>query len=402
MSLTITAGGSSIEFGVTAGYALMGEVTRTFTNARRIVRDVAYGSLNPYVDTLVTGEIEWTLSNVRVAGADAAALASLLSGLNDILTAAGTVTDSLGGATVTWERNPSLPILPNRTQHVEARSAWEGTITFYTTVTGAGAAAAALLTDEAMTSPSVVDLGTVTGDAPAPLAIDVNAGWDTGANGMRDCVLALVETTTLANYLYQAEDAGGWTVVTDADAQPDAADNAARTNSATWDDLAFGPVTAGTWRVFARAHREAGKSGYIALSEDGATSYQRTRITSSNYRLYDLGEFISDGVIDLHLLGMGTDYVTLDYVLLVPSAACVHYSYDGADHVDSWQATDAPTLTLASSASLPGARYMTGAQLYCPAAPRGLLVACADYSGGEPEAAVVVDASYVPQFYSWA
>ena len=203
-------------------------------------------------------------------------------------------------------------------QHVEARSAWEGTITFYTTVTGAGAAAAALLTDEAIASPSVVDLGTVTGDAPAPLAIDVNAGWDTGANGMRDCVLALVETTTLANYLYQAEDAGGWTVVTDADAQPDAADDAARTNSATWDDLAFGPVTAGTWRV-ARAHREAGESGYIALSEDGATSYQRTRITSSNYRLYDLGEFVWDGVIDLHLLGMGTDYVTLDYVLLVPS-----------------------------------------------------------------------------------
>ena len=119
-----------------------------------------------------------------------------------------------------------------------------------------------------------------------------------------------------------------------------------KTTSTTWDDLNFGAIAAGRYRVVARAHRQAGASGYLALSEDGANAYQVTALTGEDYHLYDLGEFVADGVVHLHVLGKtDTGQVNLDWVCLFP-VETAYVLYDCTDwHVDSWQIGDVCSLT---------------------------------------------------------
>jgi hypothetical protein len=392
MTLTLTAGGASIAFGTTTGYGLYGEVARRFTAARRVVRDVPYGPSNPFVDALVTGEIEWTLSAVRVTGTGPDDLALLLKNLNAMLTVAGTVTDGLsGGATaVTWTRNPSLPLLPGRTQHLEARSVWEGDVTFYTTVMGY-AAIAGLVADSAV-SPRIATLGSLVGDAPAPLDTIVSADWDTTANGIRDCVVAVCDTGTLSDYVYPATGASGWAT----------SSGAHRTNSATWDDDDYGAVPAGRWRVFALAHRENAETGYLSLSDDGADALQSVALTTINYRLYNLGEWISTGIEHLHVLGKGSDYSWVYRLVLVPATNYTSYAYDDGGSVAVWTLGAAPTFTMDDATVIPAVKYMTGGRLFAKTSGQYLLVSCADQAGSDLSPSVTLDVDYTPQHYTWA
>lgn len=403
MSITISDGINSIVFGATAGFHLMGDATVKATGGARIVRDVARTPQNPFVDCQNGGELEWTLP-VRVAGSSADDLADKLKDLNAILTAGGTLTDQLasGSTAIVYVMNPTHPIRPNRTQHVESRSAWDGDLVLYTTVT-ATETPTILYTDEALTLPALLDLGALDGDAPAPLSIDVNAGWDTAANGMSRCFIAVVPGgAVIADYLKQAEDATGWTLCTEGEAGPGGANNAKKLDSVAWDDLYFGVIPAGRYRVLARARRTTSETGYLGLSEDGTTAYQTTTLNAATYRVVDLGEFAADGSLGLYLLGKGSDFVYVDWLLLCPIEDGLA-SFDCTDwHIDSWQLGDVLTLTGQGGTIHAAAKYMTGSRLYAPCSTHQLLIAAGDESGSEEAPSVAVDVAYTPQHYTWA
>lgn len=400
MTIGITDGTNVVTFG-SGGFGIIDEVTIRANEARRIVRSIPRSPANPFVDAQAGGELEWSIP-LRISGTSADDLSLKIRTLNAILTAGGTLTDKLhgGSTTISYVLNPSLPIRPNRTRNSEARSSWEGELTLFTTAVATGSPVT-LYTAEAITGPTILATSWLYGDAPAPL--DVTIATDSWSlNGMRQCYVGLTPTTTLADYLYEAESATGWTVYTDADAGPGASNNAQRTNSATWDALDFGAVPAGRYRVVVRCIKTTGDTGELALSEDGATAYQTTTLGNDEWRLTDLGEWQSDGVGSLYVLGKGSDYVAVDYLLIFPVDDGVA-TFTDSDHdaIQEWALTDAPTVSTAS-VTYPAARYMTGAQLYCPCAGRGILIACVDVYGTIVDPDLLVDVSYTPQFYTWA
>jgi hypothetical protein len=407
MSIAISDGTNTITFAPDGPYRLTVDNLAIVANGgARILRVIPRTTNNPFVEQLISGELQWTL-HVKVWGTDADDLAQNIKNLSAILTAPGTLTDQLdGGASpVTYVRNPSLPIRPVRQLITEPRHVWEGDVLAYTTVIGAGSAVT-LLTTQSLALPGVVALGSLVGDAPAPLTLEIDAAWDTTSNGMKTCVLAVVPgDATIADYLMEAEDATGWAMGTGENAGPAGSDNNRKTTSATWDDLNFGVIAAGRYRVIARAHRQSGASGYLALSEDGATAYQVTALTGEDYHLYDLGEFDADGVVSLHVLGMtDTGQVNLDWLCLFP-VETAYVLYDCTDwHVDSWQLGDVCTLTGTGGNVHPAAKYMVGSRPKASCAGQALLIAACDENGteAEPDIGVTVSASYVPQHYSWA
>lgn len=404
MSLSVSNSSSSVVFDGSSGYALYGEVERSVTALRRITRETALAGDNPFVGQTVGGEAEWTLQRVRITGSDANDLATKISALNTILTGGGTITDALPGGSypVTWTLNPSEPILPGHGRYTAARSAWEGRIVLHSAVLGEGAPTDIYVSEALASTPGLLLLGDLYGDAPARLDIEIGAGWDTAANGMRSCYACLAPyDAEIDDYLLQAEAATGWSLCTEAQAGPGASDNARRVNSSTWEALSFGAPPAGRYRIIARARRASSTTGYIGLSEDGVNAYQSTTLSGSNFILYDLGEFAADGQITLYLLGKGADYVYVDYVCLFPVEDGMASLADIVHTVDSWQLGDLPTVTDVSSSVYPAARYMTGAQLVCPCSARQLLIAACDANCTEEAPAVSVSVSYVPLYYSW-
>ena len=407
MSIAISDGTNTITFAPDGPYRLTVDNLAIVANGgARILRVIPRTTANPFVEQLISGELQWTL-HVKVWGTDANDLAQNIKNLSAILTAPGTLTDQLegGASAITYVRNPSLPIRPPRQLLTEPRHVWEGDVTAYTAVIATGASVT-LLTTQALALPGVVALGALVGDCPAPLTLDINASWDTSSNGMKTCVLAVVPgDATIADYLYEAEDATGWSLGTGENAGPGGSDNNMKTTSTTWDDLNFGAIAAGRYRVVARAHRQSGASGYLALSEDGDTAYQVTSLTGEDYHLYDLGEFVADGVVHLHVLGKtDTGQVNLDWVCLFP-VETAYVLYDCTDwHIDSWQLGAVCTLTGTGGSVHPAAKYMSGSQPKASCAGQALLIAACDEDGteAEPDIGVTVSASYVPQHYSWA
>lgn len=375
------------------GY-VVGTVTRSVV-PNYITTGTFFSAFKRQVGMAVNEVMEWTIP-VYFQADSAAALASLVRNLNAELTHATTITDDMGGDTVTWDTWPSAPVTPGPSGEANAAHQFKADVTLRTKAQGYGSPVT-LYTSEAVTGPALLSLGDLEGDAPAPLTLDVNATWDTSGNGIQDCWVGLCKTGTLTDYQYDAEDAaasGSWVAAIDG----------MKTNEPTnWDILDFGEIPAGTYRVASRSKIITGETGWLALSVDGYDAYSVKAITTDEYRIFDLGQFTSTGHTHLFLLGKGSDWVYCEKLLFFPAEDQVtSFHWEDTGNIDSWQLDSAPTLTKGGGDVLPARKYMNGEQLVCPCPARWLLVWAGDDNGAQYDPGLAVSVSYVPQYWSWA
>ena len=353
------------------GYLVTDKVTRKLDH-KLIVRSNPYALMDNQVANVFNDIVEWQLP-IRISGAGAtnalaaSDMAAKIVALNAVLTAPNgsyQFIDSLdydGAPETSYEILTSDPILAQRESgDVERRHVYDTTITLRTSPFGTAGEAINLapgsVTWVAMLTLSDVNLE---GDLPAPLTVSL----DCGEGYAKNVVLAICPAgASLADY-------------------------------STVLDIAHGPGQAyqrtvdiaGRFRVLAYVESESSGT-VIGMGQDDSTqAYQQTPIANAITRLYDLGEFDSDGgtVIKVYVCA-GSAH--LYHLFIVPvDVSCV----------SAWDMLDPAVVTFGANAnSHPGQTVGNG--LTCPL-DSPCLLAIVD----PPTTTAVVSVTYAPLVWGW-
>jgi hypothetical protein len=271
------------------------------------------------------------------------------------------------------------------------------------------------------TTPAILDLAVDLGEAPAPLTLACTAPWATSTDGLAQVVVGLVgDDDTLDGLVYEAEDAtsyvpGHWSAAHDDYCSGDGNNVRHLGSTDAWIGLGWDRAPrAGRYRAYARAKVPDGDPATLCLGGDYGDALKYTEVDGTDWALYDLGEWCSDGEQPLAISGITTvagHYVYVDRVVLFPLDRGGRLAFgDGVEVTGyivetvtlGWQ--DASYTIYAPhhghGITLPGLAYMQGSGLKALGPAPALAWACDD-TGTQIDPALNVQLSYTPRYIHW-